>query len=215
MSSVLVEQQINFYRESLAPSGDSLSLSKLLQMTAGIVIGMFVFYGWGYWNTHDLEHQRDELKSILAARTEQLNLAGQTVRAEEESKQALQHEFSELEQQRIAKIEAVKTLEKKNTAHQLALSGFMETLSHKVPNGLWLTGFSIDEFRENLTILGRSTQPALIPEFIERLSSESGMHGIRFRRLDIDDLSNLGRFADFTLHSKAQDDNASGTGGKS
>lgn len=215
MSSVLVAQQINFYRASLAPPRDPLSLPKLLQMTAGIVIGMFLFYGWGYWNTHDLEHQRDTLQALLAARTEQLNLVGQTVRANEESKQSLQHEIGELEQQRIAKNEAVKTLEKKNIAHQLALSGFMDTLSHKVPDGLWLTGFSIDEFRENLTIQGRSTQPALIPEFIERLSSESGMSGIHFRRLDIEDASDHGRFVDFTLHSKTQDENAPGTGGKS
>ncbi len=200
--SVLVEQQINFYRASLTPSRYSLDLPKLLQMTSGVVIGMALFYSWGLWKSHDLERSRHQLDAVLAKRTEQLAMTNLAISANNDALQAMQLELGRLERQRFARDQAIQVLETKKRAHAVTISSFMNTLSHKVPDGLWLTEFSIDEFRAGLTIRGRSTRPELVPEFIQRLTEDANMNGIQFRRLNIETPSDQEHYVDFALQSK-------------
>lgn len=213
--SVLAEQQINFFRASLAPSKDSFDLTKVLQMTLGVIIGMAVFYGWGHWKSHDLKRNRHQLDAVLAERTEQLIMTNLAISANNDARQAMQAKLARLERQRTARDQAIRLLEMKKQAHEVSISSFMYALSRKVPDGLWLTEFSIDEFREGLTIHGRSTHPELVPEFIQRLTEDTNMNGIHFRRLNIETPSEQGSYVDFALQSKSEDSTKSDMDGTS
>lgn len=61
------------------------------------------------------------------------------------------------------------------------LSGF----ARQIPNGLWLTGFSINAESGALEIRGRTTDPRLIPEYLRRLNAEPAFQGRTFAALQI------------------------------
>jgi hypothetical protein len=46
---------------------------------------------------------------------------------------------------------------------------------------VWLTGFDITGSAEQMTLAGRSTNPELVPRYMQKLSAEPTLSGIEFR----------------------------------
>lgn len=58
-------------------------------------------------------------------------------------------------------------------------------LARQSLSGLWLTGFSVDA-GGGMEIRGRTTDPALLPEYIRRLNKEAAFQGRAFAALKLD-----------------------------
>lgn len=62
-------------------------------------------------------------------------------------------------------------------------AGYFKALARQNVSGLWLTGVSVAG--PDIGVRGRALEPALIPDYISRLTRESVMRGKTFGSLEI------------------------------
>lgn len=68
------------------------------------------------------------------------------------------------------------------------LSGFSEIMygfARQAQSDVWLTGFSVSAGGDEIEIRGRMLDPAKLPSYVQRLSSEPVFQGRRFSALDM------------------------------
>jgi competence protein ComGC len=59
-------------------------------------------------------------------------------------------------------------------------SSFLRAFANKTMPGVWLTGFSLGDGGNEIEIVGRALQPALVPAYIKSLKSEGAFAGKSF-----------------------------------
>jgi hypothetical protein len=64
-----------------------------------------------------------------------------------------------------------------------AYSSFLRAFANKATPGVWLTGFSLGDNGNEIEIIGRALQPALVPAYIKSLKSEGAFAGKSFGSL--------------------------------
>jgi len=64
-------------------------------------------------------------------------------------------------------------------------SAYMQAFARQTPNGLWLTGFSIDGDATQMSISGAALSAELVPGYIMRLNNEEVMRGKNFASLQM------------------------------
>ncbi len=114
---------------------------------------------------------------------------------------APQRALANLEQELAARQKLVTTLTRVKNSYTQGISNYLESFSRQAPEGVWLTGFSVQAGGEGLVIRGRSLQAALIPTFLQQLSSESALNGTEFGLLQIHREKPDARFVDFTVYT--------------
>jgi hypothetical protein len=60
---------------------------------------------------------------------------------------------------------------------------YLRGLARQVPEGLWLTGFSIESGGSDMEIRGSTLNPGAVPEYIRRLGTEKVFQGRNFAAL--------------------------------
>jgi hypothetical protein len=111
-----------------------------------------------------------------------------------------QQELARLEREMLARRKVVDALTQVRETYTEGVSGYMESFARQSPQGLWLTGFTVQAGGEGLVIRGSALKPELVPSFIQQLASETTLSGTRFGLLQIqreDKKDNV----DFTLYT--------------
>jgi MSHA biogenesis protein MshI len=62
-------------------------------------------------------------------------------------------------------------------------SEYLRGFARQVPQGLWLTGFTIGAGGSDMEVRGRMVSPALLTEYVRRLNTESAFRGHSFAGL--------------------------------
>jgi hypothetical protein len=62
---------------------------------------------------------------------------------------------------------------------------YLRGLARQSMTGLWITGFVWDAASDSMEIRGRTTDPALLPEYIRRLNREPAFRGHAFAALKV------------------------------
>ncbi len=68
---------------------------------------------------------------------------------------------------------------------QYGLSEYMRALARRARNGLWLTGFRVDEGGGNFTISGNALHADQVPAFVRGLGQEKMMQGRSLENLSM------------------------------
>ena len=102
----------------------------------------------------------------------------------------------------------------------------LRALANLAMPGVWITGFVWDAASNDMEIRGRTTDPALLPEYIQRLNREPALRGRAFAALNIAEgkpeqpaagspatASRLPPFHEFTLVPIKREDAAPAVGG--
>lgn len=95
---------------------------------------------------------------------------------------------AELESARALVQRQQEILEKLDSGAVGDTKGFSEYLrgfARQVPQGLWLTGFSIGAAGRDMEVRGRMVSPPLLTEYVRRLNAESAFRGHSFAGLQI------------------------------
>jgi len=151
----------------------------MLQAAGIAVLGIGLLYGYTWWQ---VRQQRIEL-----AQTDK-QVAGLTKRLDEISRQFgerlqskdLQAQIQRLQQQVTEKERLRQVLQSAQFNTQGFSDYFVAFARQHIP-GVWLTGLDITGAAEQLTLAGRSTNPELVPRYLQRLSAEKRLSGIEFR----------------------------------
>lgn len=173
-------QQINLYRPIFRKQEKKFSALAMLQAGVAIVIGIAVIYGLMLWQVRGLRQELRQTDSQLVASTKRLDDATRRFGPGTKSK-LLQAQVAELERQIAAHRRVRELLNHGLFSNTTGYSDFLVAFARQHVPGVWLTGFDIVGAGEDMRVQGRTTDPAQVPRYVQRLSAEKVLAGKEFR----------------------------------
>lgn len=173
-------QQINLYRPIFRKQEKKFSAKAMAQAGGAIFAGVLVIYGLMFWQVNTL---RDEVRQT----NKQLEAA--TKRADEAMKKfapgiagrSLEDEVANLEKQVAARTRMRELVTRGLFSNTRGYSDFLVAFARQHVSGVWLTGFDITGAGEDMRLQGRTTNPAQVPRYVQRLASEQVLAGKEFQ----------------------------------
>lgn len=175
-----MSQQINLYRPIFRKQEKKFSARAMLQAGAAIAGGVVVIYGLLAWQVAALREDARQVERQLAASQKRLQDVTQKLGPGAKS-QLLADEVTRLEKQVAARLRVQEILRQGIFTNARGYSDFLEAFARQHVPGVWLTGFDITGAGENLRLSGRTTDPAKVPRYVQRLSGEQALTGKEFQ----------------------------------
>jgi Tfp pilus assembly protein PilN len=180
-----MSQYINLL-ESTARARTSVPSARQLALATGVLA--LLMAGAAIPLQNEARQSQAESLALAAhvqAQRERLTTIGKQAAARQ-SDPALVREIEQTEALLALRREAVTSLQADAFGSRAGLSGYLQAFARQRLEGLWLTGFEIASGGE-LSISGRATDPALLPQYIRRLNAEDLLRDRRFAALHIQD----------------------------
>lgn len=173
-----MSQQVNLYQPIFRKEKRKFSAVTMLQATALMVIGIGLMYGYTYWQVRQLRDNFSQADKQFVNLTKQLDEATRQFGERLQSKD-LQAQVQKLQQQLTEKQNLQQVLQSAQFNTQGFSNYFIAFARQHIPE-VWITGLDIVGAAEQLTLSGRSTNPELVPRYLQRLSAETRLSGIQF-----------------------------------
>jgi Tfp pilus assembly protein PilN len=178
-----MSQQINLINPSLIKKKDFLTIVNI-----GVVYGVFcvLMLSWFVYANNQVSVLNKE-QTALAGELDQLNTSLTQMTAAR-----VPHAPDASLQMQVAKLEAIEqvqtqilTVINQDKSQAMSLDKYMHGLASQTIDGLWLTGFSIDQKAHTVTLRGRSLSADALPVYMKKLGSEPVFNGQLFGGLQI------------------------------
>lgn len=174
-----MSQQVNLYQPIFRKERRKFSAMTMLQAMGIAVLGIGLLYGYTFWQVRQLRSEVAQTDKQLVAMTKQLD---ETTRQFSERLQSkdLQAQVQKLQAQVAEKQRLQQILQSAQFNTQGFSDYFIAFARQHIP-GVWITGLDIVGAAEQMTLAGRSTNPELVPRYLQKLSAEKRLNGIEFR----------------------------------
>lgn len=179
-----MNQQINLYSPIFRKQEKKFSSVTMLQAAVLLIAGIAVMYGYTTWRTQSLRAHQQAVATQLStslARLAEVSAKLPMRRADPR----LEREVSDLER-RIQAVQMIRNVSGRDLFKGGA--GYADTLvalARQSTAGLWLTGITITGASETLVLAGRTQDPQRVPGYLQRLSSERTLAGLKFEIFQI------------------------------
>lgn len=173
-------QQINLYRPIFRKQEKKFSALAMLQAGGAILVGIAIIYGLIAWQVRDLRTELQRVDQRFAASTKRLDDATKRFGPGTKSKQ-LEDQVADLEKQIAARLRVRELLSRGIFSNTTGYSDYFVAFARQHVNGLWLTGFDIVGAGEDMLLQGQTSDPALVPRYVQRLSAEQALAGKEFQ----------------------------------
>lgn len=174
-----MSQQVNLYQPIFRKQRRKFSATTMLQAAVLMVLGIGLMYGYTYWQVRQLRMDVAQTDKQLASLTKRLDETMSQFGERLQSKD-LQAQVQKLQQQLVEKQNLQQVLQSAQFNTQ-GFSGYFIAFARQHIPEVWITGLDITGAAEQLTLSGRSTNPELVPRYLQRLSSETRLSGIEFQ----------------------------------
>lgn len=204
-----MSQQINLFNPIFLKQAKLLSLLTIVQALGLILLGSCFFYGYAWYQVHQLTQQSIESEKRL--KMGEANLVRYTAEfSPKQANETLRMEVLNLEKQHLDQTKVVDALKSGAVGNTDGYSAYMRAFSRQINAGLWLTGFSVLGNGAQISLNGGVLRAELLPAYIRRLNSEAIMQGKSFSKLQMQQpiASNpkdvkLTKYVEFSLQSEA------------
>lgn len=177
-------QQINLYDPALLRKRDWFALSNVV---LGVVIAVVLVVAGGLLSRSglpELQARAAKGETQLKAMREQVLVLGQRV-ADRRADPRIEQELATVRQLAEARGIVLHTLQQGLAADVPPFVDYLRGLARQSMTGLWITGFVWDAASDTMEIRGRTTDPAVLPEYIRRLNREPAFRGHAFAALNV------------------------------
>ena len=201
-----MSQQINLYHPVFRKQEKKFSALTMLQAATLVLAGIVLMYGYATWQVRSLRHQaglidvqfntavrqRDDLDRQLAARQVNPNYAKEVERLES----------------RIQAVQHIRDLARRDYFFGGdGYSKYFIAFARQGVAGLWLTGFTVAGAGEQIALQGRTELPELVPQYLQKLSTEQLLAGTEFDTFQITRPENASRkgmaaYVDFSVRTR-------------
>lgn len=174
-----MSQQINLYQPIFRKEQKKFSAVAMLQAIGLVVGGVIIIYAYTWWQIGTLksELKRSEQNQVAAAK----RLVDATEKfGKPATASSLDAEITRLESELVAKQRIQEILKRGVFSNTRGFSDYFASFARQSVTGVWLTGFDITGAADQMTLAGRSTNPELVPRYMQKLSSEKTLSGIVF-----------------------------------
>lgn len=177
-------QQINLYQPIFRKQRQIFSAVTMLQAIGVVAVALLAIYGYGLVQVRALEAAVVQLERREIALTTQLTRIDPALsanrRAEIEA-DVRRLNATLLDQQRL-----IDVLRDQPLGRTEGFSGYLAALARQRTPELWLTSFAINGGTGAIEISGRTLEPELVPEYMQRLGREAALAGQQFDRFEIE-----------------------------
>jgi Tfp pilus assembly protein PilN len=177
-----MSQQINLLNTLLLKKRDSLSANNLLLVTMSVILLIVLVSAGVFLRTTQFKKTEDELAQQLSVLESQAAVLRASVSASAKDPK-LEQEASAIEIEIQNREKIVGILSNSNFGNTKGYSAYLTAFARQIPNGVWLTGFSLDGAGNEISIQGRSLQGELVPLYVSQLKNEKIMQGKTFSAL--------------------------------
>lgn len=175
-----MSQQVNLYQPIFRKEEKKFSTSAMLQAVGMVAIGIVLLYGYSWWHINSLREELKRAQQNQAAASKRLAEVTEKF-GHRASGASLDDQIVRLEREVVAKQRMQEILQRGVFSNTRGFSDYFVSLARQHIAGVWLTGFDITGAAEQVSLSGRSTNPELVPRYMQRLSSEKTLSGIEFR----------------------------------
>lgn len=179
-----MSQQINLINPALIKQKDYFTTLNIVSVYGALALLMLGWYGYTAQQVSTLKVSRDALTSQLQQQQATLE-AMNAARAPKAPNQALIATLESLEEKHRMQTHILQVMQQGKPAQDKGLANYMLGLARQSTDGLWLTGFSIDQAHHAVSLRGRSMDAALLPEYMHQLGREAVFAGQAFSGLRI------------------------------
>lgn len=177
-------QQINLYDPALEKQYDWQALGNVVAVSLLLVV---IVGAMGFLARQDLPPltvQAAAGDTQLKALREQATALGQRV-ATQKPDAALEKELETTRVLAAARGEVLDILKQRIGPDAVSYAEYLRGFARQTLAGLWLTGFAYDAVSGGMEIRGRTVDPALLPQYIQRLNREPVFQGRAFAALNL------------------------------
>lgn len=179
-----MSQQINLLHPGLRKAREILSAASLAIVGALLLAAVLAAFVWAR-DDADFEAGVAKEQSIKLKTAQDELLAVTRTMAERKPNEKLAAELATSLALLRAREEVFAYLDRGSLGSTSGFATFLHGLARQTPDGLWLTGFTIDGGGRDMEIYGRMLQASALPEYIRRLNAEPAFRGRSFASLDI------------------------------
>lgn len=201
-----MNQQINLYHPIFRRQEKKFSARAMFQASGLLLLGAVLIYAYAWWQVGSLRSQLAQAGREQEAAMKQLEEVGRTLGARQVDPR-LEQDVHDLEARLNASQQIEAVLGQGAFARSAGYSGYFAAFARQIVPGLWLTGIHITGAGETLTLRGRSTNPELVPRYLQRLSVEKTLSGTRFQVFQVTrpekTADTTAPYVDFVLRSGA------------
>jgi Fimbrial assembly protein (PilN) len=174
-----VSQQINLYQPIFRKEEKKFSTVAMLQAIGILAVGVALMYAYTWWQIGALHSELSRVEQGHAAATKRL--ADATAKfGRPAGVSPLDTEIARLERDLAARQRIQEILQRGVFSNTRGFSDYLISFARQSVPGVWLTGFDITGAAERMTLAGRSTNPELVPRYMQKLSTEKTLSGIVF-----------------------------------
>jgi hypothetical protein len=177
-------QQINLYQPIFRKQRQIFSAVTMLQAVGVVAVALLGLYAYGLAQVRALEAEVIQLEGREKALTTQLmrvDPASSSSRRAELEAEVRRLNATLLDQQRL-----IEVLREQPLGRTEGFSGYLAALARQRTPQLWLTEIGINGGTAAIELAGRSLDPKLVPEYMQRLGREPALAGQQFDRFEIE-----------------------------
>jgi len=175
-----VSQQINLYQPIFRKEEKKFSTVAMLQAMGLVVIGVVAMYAFSWWQSQALQNELKRVEQNHVTASKRLADVSQKF-GPRTGATSLDTEITRLEAEVAARQQIQEILRRGIFSNTHGFSDYFASFARQRIPGVWLTGFDITGAAEEMSLAGRTTNPELVPRYMQKLSSEKTLSGIEFR----------------------------------
>ncbi len=175
-----MSQQINLYQPIFRKEEKKFSTVAMLQSVGLVAIGVVALYAFTWWQTGALQDDLKRVEQSNATASKRLADASEKF-GQRTGPSSLDTEITHLESEIVAKQQIREILKRGVFSNTSGFSDYLTSFARQHIPGVWLTGFDITGAAEQVSLAGRTTNPELVPRYMQKLSSEKTLSGIEFK----------------------------------
>ena len=175
-----MSQQINLYQPIFRKEEKKFSTVAMLQAVGLVAIGVVLLYGFSWWQNQTLKNEIRRVEQNHATASKRLADASQKF-GPRAGAVSIDTEIARAEDEIAARQQIREILRRGIFSNTRGFSDYFVSFAHQRIPGVWLTEFDITGAAEEMSLAGRTTNPELVPRYMQKLSSEKTLAGIEFR----------------------------------
>ena len=176
-------QQINLYQPIFRKQRQIFSATTMLQAFGIVAVALLGLYVYGVLQVRGLETEVVQLEGREKALTTQLLRIDPALGANRRAE--LEAELKRLNATLFDQQRLIEVLREQPLGDTAGFSGYLAALARQRTPELWLTALAVNGGTGAIELAGRSLQPELVPEYMQRLGTEAALAGQRFDRFEI------------------------------
>lgn len=177
-----MSQNINLYDPGLRLRRDLLGFEAVAAAIGAALLVIVIGAGLAQSSLSNVQPVATALNDELESQRAAMHAAA-TLAATRRPDAALLAEVARAQQTLLQRRSALQNIGAGGIGTEAGFSGRLEALARQSVDGLWLTSLLLRQ--DDVLLRGRAIQPALIPQYVQRLERESSLQGRTFKALEV------------------------------